>query len=148
MREAWCAGRRAERQAQVQPLKRVTRHFAEMACPAFTMFKKSVTIGLHGSDGSKEILTLTGESMMCGQFPKKSGTTNEGNVQQSLAITQRTLANSSPHCSDFPLTIEVFENSVICAELCVQVVQLPKEVGCQKHRGRDPARLHLKNCQP
>jgi hypothetical protein len=36
------------------------------------------------------------------------------------------------------MTTEVFENSAICAELCVQVVQLPKEVGCQKQRGRDP----------
>ena len=76
MREAWCAGRRAERQPQVQPLKRVTRHFAEMACPAFAMFKKSVTIGLNGSDGSKELLDFdSGVSMIGGWFPvrRKAG---------------------------------------------------------------------------
>jgi len=86
LREAWCAGRRAERR---KASKAVTRHFAGMAWPL--------------SRCSKELLDFdSGVSMMCGQFPKKSGTTNEGNVQQSLAITQRTLANSSPHCSDFP----------------------------------------------
>ena len=46
----------------------------------------------------------TSASILCppASFNKEAGLPKEGNVQQSLAITNRTLCNSSPHCSDSP----------------------------------------------